>query len=875
MKRKSILVGLLSLTAILGLASCGENNSTGTPTSAPTSEPTSAPTSAPTSTPTSTPSTTVNPEEEAKEIINSALSQLNIDENIESDSITLATIGIRGVHFTYTSSNPDVISISEGNATVNRPAFGEDDESVTITVTAIYNEYELSKEIKVTVKAMSNQAITVSEIKASTMGTKVFAQGVVSGFLYSSSTVTNEDGSTKNVESKAGFYLTDSTGTIYVYGSITAATVEIGNEIYLSGIVNEHNSSIQISSPSNLKVLNESASIDWTNVVKDKSIVEVKNLGAQACGNVYELTVLVYKNSYNNYAIEDIDYATSKVSLNEYFSGTISQDFTGYAPWLKGKEGQILKVYFMVNSVNGSGVPRGNVLKVLPLSDEEQVAYISNVLPSAISLDNKYTESTSIDLPTSIEGYESLKLNWSLSENSTGATITDNKLEITPTDSLQKFILTVTATKEGSDPITYTYEEVQVKSSFEPISFEQYNALENKENAYIEGKLVLTSGRENYFVDKNGNFYLVYGNFSNIEVGKVYYVNGSISIYNGLRELANATFEESSTEITIPVAKDITENASVYSSDKAIEDALQNQYVKITGVATGETELTVNGTTIALYGKNNITLKLTTGHTYTIVGYASLNRSKTQIVVYSNDDVVETELTPEQKVNETIAAIKAQFTESFTASSTEVTLKNDFNLTLEITLGEGTILKYENGVVTVTATETEATQTFTIKVSTGTGVLKEDTITVTSLLDSSTTVTTKLNFPSSTTNLSETDSALNAQLLGLDSDIFEVIYTVKNKSNISKIYTDFRFYSGDTLTIKVKEGKKYTIKSVSATASETSGNYSLEKLIVTANGSAVTGTNGSYTINATELVLSNSAQVRFTALSFVYDVVTE
>ncbi len=754
MKRKSILLGLLSLTAVIGLVSCGDNNPTdvptSTPTSTPTSVPTSKPTSAPTSKPTSTPSTTVNPEEEAKEIINAALAQISISEVIESSSITLPTTGIGGVHFTYTSSNPSVLTISEGIATINRPAFGEDDATITITATGIYNDFTDSKNFTVKVKALVDESISVSAIKALDKDTKVQAHGVVSGFLFAANSTSGE-------KYKAGFYLTDSTGTIYVYGSQTAATVSVGNEVYFSGTVGEYNSVKQISSPSNLKVLNENASIDWTTVIKDKTIVDVKNLGAEACGNVYELTVLIYKNNYNVYAIEDVNYETSKVSLNEYFSGNVSADNKDYAPWLQGKEGQILKVYYVVNSLSSKSVPRGNVLNVLPLSAEEQGLYISKVLPNAISLENRYTESASIALPTTIKGYESYTLNWSLSEGSTGAAIAENNLTITPTNTLQKFTLTVTATREGAEPVTFTYEEVQVKNSFEPISFEEYNALANKANAYIEAKLVLTAGKDNYFVDKSGNYYLVYGSYTGVEVGKVYYVNGDISIYKNLRELANATFEESSTEITVPAAKDITENASVYSKENGISDALQNQHVKITGVASAANELNVNGTIIALYGKNNATVNLTVGHTYTITGYASLNNSKTQIVVYSNDGIVEAELTPEQKVNETIAAIKAQFAEKFTAQSTVVTLKNDYKLTIEVTLGEGTILSYNNGVVTVTATDTEATQTLKIKISSDTSVVKEETITVTSLLSISTEVKTNLNFPTATTNLSETD----------------------------------------------------------------------------------------------------------------------
>lgn len=866
MKRKSVLVGLLSLTAVLGLASCGENNSATTAPSSTVAPSATTTTVVPSTTTTvvpSTPSSTVDPTEETKELIDTALSQLEISGTIESSTLTLKTTGIGGVRFSYTSSNPDVISITEGAATVNRPAFGEADATVTIKAIGILNDVESTKTFTVTVKALVDDSISVSEIKSSKTGTAIKAHGVVSGFLFAANQTTGE-------KYRAGFYLTDSTGTIYVYGSQVAANVSVGNEVYFSGSVGEYNSIKQISSPANLKVLSETSTVDWTSVVKDKTIVDVKNLGAEACGNVYELTILVYKNDYNVYAIEDIDYQTSKVSLNEYFSGSVSTDNTDYAPWLQGKEGQILKVYYMVNSLNSKGVPRGNVLNVLPLSETEQGQYISKVLPATISLENKYTEITTIDLPTVITGYESYSLAWSLGEKSTGATIENGKLTITPTDSLQKFTLTVTASREGAEPVTYSFAEVQVKNSFEPMTFAEYNALANNASCYIEAKLVLNVGQEYYFVDKDGNYYLVFGKYSDVEVGKVYFVNGSISIYNSLRELKATSFEESTTEITIPAAKNITESASVYSKDGTLADELQNQYVTITGIASAAKELTVNGTVISLYGKNSVTVELTTGHSYTITGYASLNKSKTQIVVYSTDSIVEAELTPEQKVNTTVEAIKAQFAEKFTNASTTVTLNNEFNLTITVTLGDGSILSYADGVMTVTATATEATQTFTVKVATGTGVEKEETITVSSLYDSVQKVTiTKTVKDIATSNSWENSKQYNS--IALDDN---VTVTITGGQNSGKYYdsgNEWRTYQNESPKITISSTTKkiisvkitYAIKNTGILVDSNNNNITSDT-VVTVNANSV-----EFSVGNTSTAMNG--QVKITAFEVIYE----
>lgn len=184
MKRKSVLVGLLSLTAVLGLASCGGNNSTTTTPSSTVAPSATTTTVVPSTTTTvvpSTPSSTVDPAEETKKLIDTALSQLEISGTIESSTLTLKTTGIGGVRFSYTSSNPDVISITEGAATVNRPAFGEKDATVTITAIGILDDVESSKKFTVTVKALVDDSISVSEIKSSKTGTAIKAHGVVSG----------------------------------------------------------------------------------------------------------------------------------------------------------------------------------------------------------------------------------------------------------------------------------------------------------------------------------------------------------------------------------------------------------------------------------------------------------------------------------------------------------------------------------------------------------------------------------------------------------------------------------------------------------------------------------------------------------------------
>ena len=179
------------------------------------------------------------------------------------------------------------------------------------------------------------------------------------------------------------------------------------------------------------------------------------------------MTVLVYVNDFGTYAIEDVNYETSKVSFNEYFSGSISSETKNYASLLKGKEGSVIRVLFYMNSTSSKGKLRGNVLAIVPFTDSEKVQYIGSALKSEVALNEKYTEETTVTLPATLEGYEDFAITYALAEGSTGATISEGALTITPTDSLQKFTLVATATKEGVAPVTITFDEVQVKNQLE------------------------------------------------------------------------------------------------------------------------------------------------------------------------------------------------------------------------------------------------------------------------------------------------------------------------------------------------------------------------------------------------------------------------
>lgn len=514
------------------------------------------------------------------------------------------------------------------------------------------------------------------------------------------------------------------------------------------------------------------------------------------------------------------------------------------------------------------------------LTDADKAQTIGNDLKNTLALEEKYTLENQVTLPASLEGYEGFNITYALAEGSTGATISEGVLTITPTASLQKFTLVATATKEGIDPVTITFDEVQVKNSFDPMTFAEYIACKTGDPVTIKGVVVYIGKKPGtnssgvaytnyytYLVDAAGNGYLAYDTKNpSLVVGKTYSLTGELKIHCDLYEVIDFESEELTGDaaITKPEIADITSTIANYAT---ITPENQNQVVKFTGIATAAKTILVGETPIALYTQG-ITLNLEVGKKYTVVGASAIytNNGTTNHQFYVFEQPMEQELTPEDKVNFTLYTIKAQFTNEFTAN-TEVTLENPYNLTLTVTVdsAETAIITYADGKITVTAPKvaTAVSQTFKIVVASGTAyVSPETTITVTAKY--SNIVTTNLVFPSTDTSLVENDDATNYTLFDLSSTIFDLVYTKSNTA--SKFMTnEFRFYKNDVIKISFKSGVTGTIKSLSCTSSYPTGQEkSLDYLIVKAGTTTVTGTNGVYEINDTSLELSNSGQVRFT-----------
>ncbi len=179
--------------------------------------------------------------------------------------------------------------------------------------------------------------------------------GVVSAIHYSSY---------NGALSENGIYLTDATGTIYVYGFAVAQEVEIGDEIEISAVTANYYGAIQLSGPSLTRVINTGVEVSMASVIKDKTLTDIGNLTVANAGEMYEVSATVSVNSYGSYSLTDADGGY----FGLYASGTRDGDSPlGYPEFafLDAYKEKTGKFVIVINGTSTSGSLRGHVIKIV------------------------------------------------------------------------------------------------------------------------------------------------------------------------------------------------------------------------------------------------------------------------------------------------------------------------------------------------------------------------------------------------------------------------------------------------------------------------------------------------------------------------------
>ena len=335
------------------------------------------------------------PSDEAK--LQEYLSKITVQTEAQENFYLPSSIdGLTDHSISWESSNKEVIRI--GNlASVNGVNYytanvtrAEEDKEVELTATVeLVSGLSSQKSFRVKVikaEKVEVNYITVAEALASKLNASVVVKGVVSGFHY---------GTYNNEPSTQGCYLTDETGTIYVYGYILAQSVEKGDEIIIDAVVGQYNTYKQLSNPTLVEKLGTGKQISTVGAITDKTVADiVADLSSDYTGKAFIFEEVQIKKiqgtDYINYVLED----KGGNSINLYSSGN-SSEFA----WLDQYAGTELKVLFAINSQNSKGTKwRGHVLDVLEVvegsnggntSTDAKKATVSEILGLAASLADK------------------------------------------------------------------------------------------------------------------------------------------------------------------------------------------------------------------------------------------------------------------------------------------------------------------------------------------------------------------------------------------------------------------------------------------------------------------------------------------------------
>lgn len=795
--------------------------------------------------------TTIDQDAEDREIVAAAKNGLTVQSTATAD-FTLTVSAAGGASIAWTSNNA-AITINGATAKVTRPGFGSEAAVVTLTATIVSGNITDTKTFEVTIAALTDESETVTELKAKDKDAEVYARGIVTGFLYSSS---ETDG-----EYKKGFYLTDGTDTVYVYDPAAAADLEDNQEVYFAAIVDEYQGAKQLKSVSELAVLADDATPDFSyaTVLKDdKELKAAIDLGANAVGKTYEFLAQVYCNSYGSYSLEPIDYDNYKVAWGVYFSGSSSPSLEYYGAELKGKE--VVRVIFYVDSTNSKNNGRGIVLDVKPLTEADKKASVGLVLGNAIKLEGLYTEDTTIELPTSLAGYDDFEIEWSLKAGSAGAEIVEDaethakSLVITAGEDIAAFTLVAST--------SYETRELQYTAAADLTAWEEntdYYTRSGEEGSYVYA-----------LVDQ--------ATVTAPATGVTYYTAAEADVTKDVvvEDKASSVLLDSLT------FQDITEG---------IEGKVKNDMVYLSGVITrietdssNNTNIFVNdGTTEfeiykGLVETSVISLEdLKVGKYISFLGTYSPYNGIPETAAGTANIIKMEDATETQKVN--VTAYEFAFVDLYNnvtdqALATKGTVFE--NATIAWAVKTGTTATITDGKLNVTrgAADEDVTLTATITL----GAVTKD-------FDYTFTVYSADKFRSiaasdeSSTNMDATDQAA---VLGLPDTIFKAIGTKNNGSNNVGLYATIRLYGskgkvGNNLTISLEDGASYAIDSVVVKFGGTVSNVKINggaSQSVTKNSSVTVDMTG-LTSFSIEHAGANGTQVYITAIEIYYHAVTE
>lgn len=371
---------------------------------------------------------------------------------------------------------------------------------------------------------------TVSEARTLAADEKAKLTGVVSFITYANGYKPN------------GFYLTDSNGSIYVYGSQAAQQVKIGNTITVAAektyyVMDSEKSyaekfgyqgCVQMQNPYILDNKNDTAEIDlsWA---KETTVKDIMNtpLTTNITTDIFKVNSLVKKvpgSGFVNYYFDDLDGKTG--------SYTYTSNNGGDFDWLDPYDGKICTVY--LSPINCKSTNSGCVYRFVPIKviDENftfDVAKAPKFVLDYYAVDqfkDTYTADPSVEVVTSVSSdllkFENVTVTYTSDNTNSVYFATEDDKTIFHTKNAGTAKVTITA-KYGSYTAT---EEVTiiVKEEVKVDSVNVKTAIETTVSSEVTVKGVVTAS----VVNIKGAFYL------SDETGVI-----SVKLANGDAEIKN------------------------------------------------------------------------------------------------------------------------------------------------------------------------------------------------------------------------------------------------------------------------------------------------------------------------------------------------
>jgi|GEM_PF-4275517 len=470
-----------------------------------------------------------------------AIPQINADKTITMKANLISKID--NYNLTWKSSNSDVINPTTG--AVKRPAFGEKNVEVILTVEFVKDGKTYSKEIEVTVLAYAKAIKVSGSIADVTTGTKTGDYVEVKGVTVFG--ITDD-----------GYYITDSTKVIFVYDNIKAndskKAVKLGKVYDIFAEVDSRFDTYQLKGTDSnpievINLANETAinpEIDETiKTVKDIADIKVPAAGSEHIAKYVEIDAIIEKDAnetasnYNTYLV-DINDKTKKVLV--YYKSPLKDE-------LAAKSGESVRIKVLIHSYRTDRliwsinyIDKIEDLVILEKTKEQKLeaaeAYVKGLI-------KKQYFDVNETLVFAAEN-NGVAITWN--SNLPNIDITTGKLTF---DGENITTVTITANLKIDD----LEKEIVIETEVGVLPLKSItDAKADTSNKFIrtQGTVAGLSGNNAYaIIDENGIGISLQAIDLKDKVGKNVVVTGIHNIFNGLHQLSNVKVESESAGITI------------------------------------------------------------------------------------------------------------------------------------------------------------------------------------------------------------------------------------------------------------------------------------------------------------------------------------